>query len=77
MKNHGITVVGDSVEMATLFAIFLEKAARIQLLAMASGDISWSSDEESKLKYEQVYTPHRLMTMWNYFVRRVKKVAIK
>jgi L-fuculose-phosphate aldolase len=48
MKNHGVTVVGVSVEVATLYAIFLEKAARIQLLAMASGEPSWSSDEESK-----------------------------
>jgi ribulose-5-phosphate 4-epimerase/fuculose-1-phosphate aldolase len=58
MKNHGVTVVGVSVEVATLYAIFLEKAARIQLLAMASGEPSWSSDEESKMKFEQVYTPH-------------------
>ncbi|MCZ6548877.1 MAG: class II aldolase/adducin family protein [Deltaproteobacteria bacterium] len=77
MKNHGVTVVGESVEVATLYAIFLEKAARIQMLAMASGDISWSSDEESKLKYEQVYTPHRLGTMWDYFVRRAKRAAIE
>jgi L-fuculose-phosphate aldolase len=77
MKNHGVTVVGESVEVANLYAIFLEKAARIQMLAMASGDISWSSDEESKLKYEQVYTPHRLGTMWDYFVRRAKRAAIE
>jgi L-fuculose-phosphate aldolase len=48
MLNHGVTVVGISVEVATLHAVFLEKAARIQLLAMASGNPSWSSDEESK-----------------------------
>jgi hypothetical protein len=47
------------------------------MLAMASGDISWSSDEESKLKYEQVYTSHRLGTMWDYFVRRAKRAAIE
>lgn len=73
MKNHGSTVVGPTVEVATLYAIFLEKAARIQLLATASGDPSWSSDEEAVLKYEQIYTPHRLGSMWDYFVRRAKK----
>jgi L-fuculose-phosphate aldolase len=76
MLNHGVTVVGVSVEVATLHAVFLEKAARIQLLAMASGNPSWSSDEESKLKYEQVYTPHRLGTMWDYFVRRAKRAVV-
>jgi L-fuculose-phosphate aldolase len=74
MKNHGSTVVGESIEVATLYAIFLEKAARIQLLATASGDPSWTSDEESVTKYEQIYTPHRLGSMWDYFVRRAKKL---
>ncbi len=73
MKNHGSTVVGESIELATLYAVFLEKAARIQLLATASGDPSWTSDEESTLKYEQIYTPHRLGSMWDYFVRRARK----
>lgn len=73
MKNHGSTVVGESIEVATLYAIFLEKAARIQLMATASGDPSWTSDEESAVKYDQIYTPHRLGSMWDYFVRRAKK----
>ena len=76
MKNHGSTVVGETVEVATLHAVFLEKAARIQLLATASGEPSWSSDEEARTKYDQVYTPHRLGTMWDYFVRRAKRAAI-
>lgn len=73
MKNHGSTVVAESIEVATLYAVFLEKAARIQLLATASGAPSWTSDEEAKVKYEQIYTPHRLSSMWDYFVRRAKK----
>ena len=73
MKNHGSTVVGDSIEVATLYAVFLEKAARIQLLATASGEPSWTSDEEAKVKFEQIYTPHRLGSMWDYFIRRAKK----
>jgi L-fuculose-phosphate aldolase len=73
MKNHGVTVVGGSIPEATLYAVFLEKAARIQLIATASGEPSFSSDEEAKLKYEQVYTPHRLGSMWDYFVRRARK----
>jgi ribulose-5-phosphate 4-epimerase/fuculose-1-phosphate aldolase len=76
MKNHGTTVVGESVEVATLYAVFLEKAARVQLLAMASGEPSWSSDEEARLKYEQIYTSHRLGRMWDYFVRRAKRAMV-
>ena len=67
------TVVGPTIEVATLYAVFLEKAARIQLMATASGDPSWTSDAEAAVKYEQIYTPHRLDSMWEYFVRRAKK----
>jgi L-fuculose-phosphate aldolase len=73
MKNHGVAVVGGSIPEATLYAVFLEKAAKIQLLAMASGEPSGSSDEEAAIKYEQVYTPRRLGSMWDYFVRRARK----
>ena len=73
MKNHGSTVVGESIETATLYSVFLEKAARIQLMATASGEPSWTSDAEAAVKYEQIYTPHRMESMWEYFVRRAKR----
>ena len=73
MKNHGSTVVGESHRSRHALRNFLEKAARIQLMATASGDPSWTSDEEAAVKYEQIYTPHRLESMWEYFVRRAKK----
>jgi L-fuculose-phosphate aldolase len=66
-------VVGGSIPEATLYAVFLEKAARIQILAQSAGDPSWSNDEEAKLKFEQIYTPHRLGSMWKYFIRRAIK----
>jgi L-fuculose-phosphate aldolase len=74
MKNHGSTVVAETIPVATLYAIFLEKAARIQLMATASGEPSWTSDEEAKVKYDQIYTPHRLGSMWDYFIRRVERL---
>lgn len=73
MKNHGSTVVGKAIHEATLYAVYLEKAARIQLLATASGEPSWTGDEEAKLKFEQIYNPDRLGSMWDYFVRLAKK----
>ncbi|MCZ6623202.1 MAG: class II aldolase/adducin family protein [Deltaproteobacteria bacterium] len=76
MKNHGSTVVGESVEVATLYAVFLEKAARIQLSAMAAGEPTWSSDADAKLKFAQIYHPQRLTAMWDYFVRRAKRASI-
>jgi hypothetical protein len=60
MKNHGSTVVGESIEVATLYAIFLEKAARIQLMATASAIRPGPAMPKPRIKYEQIYTPHRL-----------------
>ncbi|MBI4528259.1 MAG: class II aldolase/adducin family protein [Deltaproteobacteria bacterium] len=75
MRNHGVTVVGSSVEEATLFGVFLEKAVRAQLLASASGEPSWCSDDEAEAKFHLSYTGERLRPMWDYFVRRVKRDA--
>jgi L-fuculose-phosphate aldolase len=76
MKNHGLTIVGSSAEEATVFAVFLEKAIRVQLTAMAAGEPSWCSDEEAELKFQQSYTGERLRPMWEYYVRRVKREGI-
>ncbi len=37
MRNHGIAFVGSSIAEAVLMGVFLERACRSQLLAMASG----------------------------------------
>jgi len=39
MRNHGVSVVGASIEESTILAITLENACQIQLLAMAAGGI--------------------------------------
>jgi L-fuculose-phosphate aldolase len=73
MRNHGLVMVGTSVQEATIFAALLEKACRVQLLATASGEPSWSSDEEAKLKFEQIYTPKLIDSTWAYFIRSLGK----
>lgn len=40
LKNHGVVVVGQSVEESTVRAIALENAVRLQLLASSLGSIS-------------------------------------
>jgi ribulose-5-phosphate 4-epimerase/fuculose-1-phosphate aldolase len=39
MKNHGVAVVGASIEEATILTIMLDNACHIQLLAEAAGGI--------------------------------------
>jgi len=71
MQNHGVVVVGESIEEATVYAVLLEKAARVQCLARDMGGPVWSSKEESKRKVQQIYHPDNIKAFWNYYVRNL------
>jgi L-ribulose-5-phosphate 4-epimerase len=71
LKNHGIVVVGSSVEEACVTAILLEKAARMQLLAKQYGQIQWTSDTEAQQKKARIYTANAFKLMWPYFLRKL------
>ncbi len=70
MVNHGIVVVGPDVPTATVTALLLDRACRIQLTAMAAGGWpTWSSPEESLAKREHCYPDQLLAGAWDYLVR--------
>ena len=71
LKNHGVVVVGASVEEACVTAIVLEKAARMQLLARQYGEIEWTSEAEALQKKRRIYNPEAFGWMWAYFLRRL------
>jgi L-fuculose-phosphate aldolase len=72
LRNHGVVVAGQSIEEATIYAILLEKAARIELLAKQAGVSVWSSEEESRHKVEQIYHPRGIQNFWEFYVRRLQ-----
>ena len=71
LKNHGIVVVGTSVEEACVTAILLEKAAHMQLLARQYGEIEWTPDTEALQKQARIYHPEAFQQMWAYFLRKL------
>ncbi|HSX78252.1 MAG TPA: class II aldolase/adducin family protein [Candidatus Saccharimonadia bacterium] len=73
LKNHGIVVVGTSVEEACVSAILLEKAAHMQLLARQYGAIEWTSDAEALQKQARMYHPEAFQQMWAYFLRKLQR----
>jgi ribulose-5-phosphate 4-epimerase/fuculose-1-phosphate aldolase len=73
LVNHGIVVVGPSVEEACVAALLLEKACRAQLLAQASGTFVWTSNAEALSKREHIYTPQAMQHMWHYYCRKLEK----
>ena len=73
LKNHGIVVVGTSVEEACVTAILLEKAAHMQLLARQYGEIEWTPDAEALQKQARIYHPEAFQQMWTYFLRKLRR----
>ena len=53
MRNHGVAIVGASVEESVILAIMLDNACRIQLLAEAAGDVveTFGPDSTGSLHY--------------------------
>jgi L-ribulose-5-phosphate 4-epimerase len=76
LKNHGIVVVGSSVEEACVTAILLEKAARMQLLARQYGDMQWTSETEAQQKKARIYTADAFSLMWAYFLRKLSRPTL-
>ncbi|MCU1485445.1 MAG: class aldolase/adducin family protein [Actinomycetia bacterium] len=62
MKNHGAIIASDSLENATIEAITLEKAARIQLEAEAIGGTPIL--EAEVVSGKAMYRKHYLPQMW-------------
>jgi len=69
MVHHGVVTCGADVPNAVMTAVFLERACRTNLRALAAGGPkSWSSDEEALAKREHVYSAQMA---WNYLARRL------
>ncbi len=73
MRNHGIVTVGSSVEEAALFALQLERAAKLQILAAALGPYTWTPDSEIAQKAAHLHSPRQLDRNWGYYVRKLKR----
>lgn len=71
IPNHGAATAGPDIASAVMYAVLLERACRTQLLAAgAGGPVSWSDEEETKVKQAQVWNPSQLASGWNYLVRK-------
>ena len=69
MVHHGIVTCGADVVTAVMTAVFLERACRTNMRALAAGGPNtWSSDEEALAKREHVYSPRMA---WDYLARRL------
>ena len=68
LRQHGAVIVGPTVELTTIRAIFLERAAKLQLLATTVGKpVPLTSEESSRL------LPANPSRPWQYYSSKVSK----
>ena len=72
LQNHGVLVVGSDIRWATLAAITLERAVRVQVLASSLGAFTPVPEDEldviSPVKYQEPF----LDEYWSAWVRRLQ-----
>jgi L-fuculose-phosphate aldolase len=73
LQNHGGLIVGRTVREATIRALLLERAARLQILAQGSGaDYVWASLDDVERKRDFIYSSTAIKAYWDYWVRRIQ-----
>ncbi|WP_137940089.1 aldolase [Chitinivorax sp. B] len=70
LAHHGQLVTGRTVEEACILAMLIERAARLQLLAMAAGDIKPIAPALGKEAHDWISTPKRHQATFAYYARR-------
>jgi L-fuculose-phosphate aldolase len=74
MRNHGVTVVGSSVEESTILLIMLENACQIQLAAMSAGvGATFDAPQIQKLHHD-ITRPEQFTINFDYLVRKIRRL---
>ena len=70
MRGHGATVVGKSIKEAVFRAVYTNKNAQLQPIAMQLGDVKFLSPEEASLADELHQAV--LNRPWNFWLEKIK-----
>lgn len=70
LSHHGQLSTGASVEQACVYAQLIERAARLQLLAMAAGTIKPISPALGREAHDWIDRPKRHTAAFNYYARQ-------
>jgi HCOMODA/2-hydroxy-3-carboxy-muconic semialdehyde decarboxylase len=72
MRGHGAVVVGRSIRHAVFVSIYLEVNAKLQMQAMAMGDIKYLTPGEVD-KIAARTGPYTLNRAWENWCRRAER----
>lgn len=73
LAHHGMLVTGGSVEEACILAVMFERAAKLQLMARASGEIKPIPDDLAAEAREWICTPKRHKATFAYYARLAER----
>lgn len=74
MRNHGVAVVGASIDEAVILTIMLENACQIQLAAMAGGGLGEVFEDARVQKlHHDITRAEQYKVNFDYFVRKVRR----
>jgi L-fuculose-phosphate aldolase len=74
LKNHGVAVVGASIEEAVINVIMLENAARVQMITEAAGDPAGEFPRADIEKHKrEISQGEQFVINFNYLARRVQR----
>ncbi|PWB31033.1 aldolase [Pseudomonas sp. SDI] len=70
LSHHGQLATGASIEEACVIAQLIERAAKLQLLAMAAGQIKPITPELGREAHDWIARPKRHSAAFNYYARQ-------
>ncbi|WP_431227687.1 aldolase [Burkholderia contaminans] len=70
LSHHGQLVVGKTIEEACILALLIERAAKLQLLAMAAGEIKPVPPALAREAHDWISKPKRDAVTFDYYARR-------
>ncbi|WP_328716736.1 aldolase [Halomonas elongata] len=70
LAHHGQLSTGQSIEEACVIAMLIERAAKLQLLAMSAGEIRSIPPELGREAHDWISKPKRHGAAFNYYARR-------
>jgi len=73
LANHGQLVACGTVEEAAVMAVFIERAAKLQLLARAVGPIKAIRPELAREAHDYRLKPKAVGATFHYFARKILK----
>lgn len=75
LSHHGLLIAAESVEAACVLAIAFERAAKMQLLAAAAGEVQPIDPALGREAHDWILRPKRNEAAFAYYARRTLKTG--